>query len=332
MLEYYLSGIFTFILVGIYTIYNDYNTNVITKKINPLSYTELNNLYIKVLPISCFNMFILFFPAACFFPLLINNNNNDIPIIIKYLLTPFLLDISFYLAHRLFHTPFLYKFHKKHHELITPIGIGAFYMSSIEFYFGVIIPIFIPLFILGFKNIHLHIWTIILIGNAIYRSHSNIQDLSEFHNNHHIYFKYNYGIDIFMDFIFNTKYNNQAINIPISIGELFDRYSILDIKNTMITDMDKLTVIKKEIKYLDRYNKYIISEQFLYNEIKYINTQLWTIEDKIREKEYNNSFDDEFISLARSVYITNDERSKTKNKINNKFNCNIIDIKNYKKY
>jgi hypothetical protein len=283
-------------------------------------------------------MCILFFPVACYFPLLINdtNDNNSI-LIIKYLLTPLLLDISFYIAHRLFHTSLLYKYHKTHHELITPIGIGAFYMSAVEFYFGIMIPIFIPLFILGFKNIHLHIWIIILIGNAIFRSHSNTQNLSEFHNDHHIHFKYNYGIDIFMDYIFNTKYFNTKYNdihiyIPISIGELFDRYSILEIKHNMITDINKLTVVKKEMQLLDKYNKYIISEQNLYNEIKNINMNLWTIEDKIREKEYNNSFDDDFIQIARSVYIMNDQRSKTKNRINNKFNCKLIDIKNYKKY
>ena len=330
MFEYYLSGIFTFILVGIYTMCNDYNN---INKINQLSYNELNNLYNKVLPVSCFNMFILFFPVAYYLPLLINNNDDDnIIIMIKYLLTPILLDISFYIAHRLFHTSFLYKYHKKHHELITPIGIGAFYMSAIEFYFGVIIPIYLPLFILGFKNIHLHIWIIILIGNAIFRSHSNTRNLSEFHNDHHVHFKYNYGIDIFMDYIFNTKYNDIMIYIPISIGELFDRYSILEIKYNTITDINKLTVIKKEIQFLDKYNKYIILEKNLYNEIKNINMNLWTIEDKIREKEYNNSFDDDFIQIARSVYIMNDERSKFKNKINNKFNCKLIDIKNYKKY
>ena len=212
MFEYYLSGIFTFILIGIYTMYNDY-TNY--NKINSLSIFELNNLYKKVLPVSCFNMFILFLPASCYLPLLINNSSLiiDIPIIIRYMLSPFILDLCFYSTHRLLHIPLFYRFHKKHHELITPIGIGAFYMSSIEFYFGVILPIFIPLLLLGINNIHLHIYTIILIGNAIYRSHSNTKNLSEFHNNHHIYFKYNYGIDIFMDYIFNTKYN-------ISINEL----------------------------------------------------------------------------------------------------------------
>ena len=67
-------------------------------------------------------------------------------------------------------------------------------------------------------------------------------------------------------------------------------------------------------------------------ELRQINQQLWDIEDKIRDKERNNSFDDEFIQLARSVYITNDERSRIKRKINDMFGSELIEEKSYAKY
>jgi hypothetical protein len=70
----------------------------------------------------------------------------------------------------------------------------------------------------------------------------------------------------------------------------------------------------------------------LEGELRKINQQLWDIEDQIRDKERNNSFDDEFIQLARSVYITNDERSRIKRKINDMFGSELVEEKSYAKY
>jgi len=120
------------------------------------------------------------------------------------------------------------------------------------------------------------------------------------------------------------------ILIPVSIGELFDKYSILQIKSEKITDTNKLILINKELNYLKTIiNKFDLS--FLQN-IKQINEKLWIIEDEIREKEAKNVFDDEFILLARLVYKTNDKRSQIKNEINSFFNSDIIDIKSYSNY
>lgn len=117
--------------------------------------------------------------------------------------------------------------------------------------------------------------------------------------------------------------------VPVSIGELYDKYSILEIKKERITDNAKLISINKEILYLqpfiDRYN---LSDE-LTNEIKTINLCLWNIEDAIREKEKRQEFDDDFIQLARSVYIKNDQRSIIKNKINTYLSSEIKDIKSY---
>lgn len=118
-------------------------------------------------------------------------------------------------------------------------------------------------------------------------------------------------------------------SIPVSLGELYDKYSILEIKSEKITDEHKLFEIKKEMNFLKPYiDKFNLSEEFK-DKIKKVNLQLWDIEDNIRIKEKKNEFDNEFIQLARNVYITNDERAKIKNEINKYFNSEINEIKSY---
>ena len=125
------------------------------------------------------------------------------------------------------------------------------------------------------------------------------------------------------------------INTPISLGELVDKISILIIKQKNITDENKLDHVKKELDFLQKtLMNYIQQEKinnFLENLIK-INSKLWDIEDEIRECERNNLFDQKFIDLARSVYFTNDERSKVKNDINKKFGSELVEVKSYEEY
>lgn len=121
------------------------------------------------------------------------------------------------------------------------------------------------------------------------------------------------------------------INIPISIGELFDRISILEIKLEKIQNKEKLKNIKKELLLLNELSSTIaISRiQQLITQLKETNLILWDIEDKIRIKERNFEFDEEFIQLARNVYITNDNRSEIKRKINVITNSELIEEKSY---
>ena len=120
--------------------------------------------------------------------------------------------------------------------------------------------------------------------------------------------------------------------VPMSMGDLFDKYSILLIKLEKIKDDNKLININREIEYLKPIiNKYNIDENLL-NKLKDINKKLWEIEDNIRKKEYKKQFDDEFIELARNVYINNDKRADIKNQINKFFNSDIIEIKDYFQY
>lgn len=114
------------------------------------------------------------------------------------------------------------------------------------------------------------------------------------------------------------------ITVPVSIGELADKISILDIKSERIKDLNKLKNIKKEQKELSNYNF-----SYKYLDLKKINEELWDVEENIRKKEFNNEFDNEFIELARSVYILNDKRSLIKKEINLFYNSVLVEEKSY---
>jgi hypothetical protein len=124
--------------------------------------------------------------------------------------------------------------------------------------------------------------------------------------------------------------------IPISWGELFDKITILQIKLENITSKNALENVEQELKKLQsiltQYCLKTMETTQLEGELRQINQQLWDIEDQIRGKERNNSFDDEFIQLARSVYITNDERSRIKRKINDMFGSELVEEKSYAEY
>jgi len=126
------------------------------------------------------------------------------------------------------------------------------------------------------------------------------------------------------------------VNIPVSLGELLDKITILEIKSKKISNESKLTNIKKELKGLKNVleNLKINSVELnnLYEELYKINLTLWEIEDSIRILEKNKNFEKDFIDLARSVYITNDKRFQVKNEINNHFNSDYVEEKSYEDY
>lgn len=121
------------------------------------------------------------------------------------------------------------------------------------------------------------------------------------------------------------------MKIEVSIGEIVDKLSILQIKKENISEVDKLYNINNEFNYLHNivFNELKIDEKD-YNYLLIINKILWDIEDHIRKKEKENSFDNEFIDLARNVYITNDKRSIIKKEINIKYNSLFVEEKSYK--
>ena len=123
------------------------------------------------------------------------------------------------------------------------------------------------------------------------------------------------------------------MKIEVSVGEIVDKLSILQIKTGIIKDEEKFANVKKEYDYLyDTVFNEMKIEQIDFFDMVVINTELWKIEDDIRKKESQKEFDQEFINLARSVYITNDKRADIKKKINIKYGSNFIEEKSYKKY
>ena len=128
----------------------------------------------------------------------------------------------------------------------------------------------------------------------------------------------------------------KKIYSEISVGELFDKISILEIKKNKIKDKTKRNIVLKELSSLQVTVKENIEKSKLvtklYKKLKSVNLRLWKIEDDIRDCERKRNFDDKFIKLARAVYFTNDERSRVKNKINSLTKSNISEVKSYKKY
>ncbi len=120
------------------------------------------------------------------------------------------------------------------------------------------------------------------------------------------------------------------------MGELLDKITILQIKSERIDDESKLENINKELHVLrSLWNASPYSENELDENIstlKAINEELWDIEDKIRDKEGEQIFDQGFIELARSVYFTNDKRAEIKRAINSKTGSELIEEKSYSDY
>ena len=122
----------------------------------------------------------------------------------------------------------------------------------------------------------------------------------------------------------------------ISVGELLDKISILEIKLDKIKDENKKKEIKKEYDILKKIQSTSITNENNLNDLikslKEVNKNLWEIEDEIRVYEKNKDFGEKFIKLARGVYFNNDKRSRIKLEINKKLNSNITEIKEYVDY
>lgn len=116
------------------------------------------------------------------------------------------------------------------------------------------------------------------------------------------------------------------IMIPVSVGELIDKITILEIKSLFTNDK----YVSKELSELNQIKSTLTQYTLDYQvQLKKVNEKLWKIEDRIREKEKLQEFDDEFIELARGVYIKNDERARIKREINILCNSDYQEVKIY---
>ena len=126
------------------------------------------------------------------------------------------------------------------------------------------------------------------------------------------------------------------IIVEVSIGELLDKISILEIKQGKIKDPEKLKFINNEHSILkDQFEKNIKSDDKLnnlYKSLKEINSKLWVIEDDKRQCEKEKNFDEKFVKLSRDVHFLNDDRAKIKLEINNHTGSTIKEIKEYTNY
>lgn len=116
--------------------------------------------------------------------------------------------------------------------------------------------------------------------------------------------------------------------VPVSVGELIDKITILTIKSERINDPGKLENVNRELGALTEIGADIEIDKYT-KELREVNERLWEIEDRIRGKERAGQFDDEFVQLARSVYITNDRRSEIKRQINHDLGSDITEEKHY---
>ena len=127
------------------------------------------------------------------------------------------------------------------------------------------------------------------------------------------------------------------MKVQVSNGELLDKLTILELKMSNISDDKKLINVKKEFNELSPLAK-LLFEKFKdellikYKELVLINSQLWKIEDDIRECEKNKNFGEKFVELARAVYFTNDKRSDVKKQINILTGSGFIEEKSYEDY
>lgn len=137
----------------------------------------------------------------------------------------------------------------------------------------------------------------------------------------------------------NTRTTQPSRSMPtveVSWGELIDKITILEIKEQRLTSPEAVSNVRRELATLTRVVRELqprpVELDELKNRLESINEILWEVEDQIRAKEAKRSFDQQFIELARSVYINNDERARIKRQINELLNSEFVEEKQYTPY
>ena len=142
--------------------------------------------------------------------------------------------------------------------------------------------------------------------------------------------------DLYKKDFYKQSYIMNKILVEVSIGELIDKISILEIKKEKIKDPEKLKFISNEHSILkEQLEKNVKTDEKLeklFKDLKEINARLWVIEDDKRDCEKNKDFSESFISLSRDVHFLNDDRAKIKLEINNHTGSIIKEIKEYTSY
>ena len=126
------------------------------------------------------------------------------------------------------------------------------------------------------------------------------------------------------------------VSVPVSFGELIDKITILEIKSERMDDAEKVANVRHELALLEKTWSDVAEKSAdvsnARSRLKAVNESLWEIEDEIRVKESRRTFDDEFVELARAVYVTNDQRANIKKEINLALGSELIEEKSYQDY
>lgn len=126
------------------------------------------------------------------------------------------------------------------------------------------------------------------------------------------------------------------ISVPVSFGELIDKITILEIKSERMDDAEKVANVRHELALLEKTWSDVAEKSAdisnARSRLRAVNESLWEIEDEIRVKESRQTFDDEFVELARAVYVTNDQRANIKKEINLALGSELIEEKSYQDY
>lgn len=213
-------------LSSLYCYYKDtIDIDSLKDKINIKDKKKLNDLYKKYLPLVSFNVIIMAYLCGYINTLFINKYNpellkekgfDELKLIdfMELYFCKYITDISFYTCHRITHLKYIYKYiHKTHHQVKNNIGLAGLYTDPIDFFTGNFLPIMGPVSYIFTHQYIFKLWILSTVYNVVIVSHGGFSNYSEYHDIHHTKFKYNYGTDIFMDVIFNTKYIDKKKNL-----------------------------------------------------------------------------------------------------------------------
>lgn len=207
--EYYLIFNLSYYLSNAVLFLTDYYNLFFHQKINT-SQNNIIDVYKKCIPSILFNTLIASVVPSFIMAWAQIDNTRAFSIgkcIFDLIFSIILVDVFLYIMHRIFHIPYLYQtFHKKHHEIISPIGFSSLYMTTTDFYLGNTLPTFLPMYIMGAHRITTIIWLVGVIINTTFFAHSGYW-MANYHDKHHSLFNKNYGADVFMDKLFQTYSN-----------------------------------------------------------------------------------------------------------------------------
>lgn len=192
----YFIFLFSFISSAGLCIYQDFYKEY-PRIQGEISRGNIIKIYKKCLPLVLFNIFVCI-PLILCFPFNMFLSPFNYWQVYHFPLLLFLVDFTFYFFHYLFHHPRLYVFHKVHHQIRRPVCISALYLHPVDLIFGNILPLFLPVFIVGSSYEVLCVWTFFTVFETTYGAHSGIKGRGDNHDMHHKIFVKNYGSGLYI--------------------------------------------------------------------------------------------------------------------------------------